>query len=139
MSRLSKEVTIDGKKIEVFELTVKEIKKLWKDLEHSSPETEQTPIFQNEQLMRDHWDNCIHGIKLEETENLAPSELKLIYDDFVEVNAIFFDLALKLEGGNPLLASLRELVVTELMLRYASLFQGATEKETSGVTDTPSS
>jgi hypothetical protein len=137
MSRLSKEFKIGEKTVSVYELTVKDIKKLWQDLTGSSEQTKDMPMFSNEQILRDHWDKCVHGIKLEETDELAPSELKLVYDAFSEVNAIFFDLTLKLEGENPFLKSLRAAILNDLMLRFAVLSAEATKE--SGTTDTVSS
>lgn len=137
MSRELKELKIAGKIVTVYELTVKDIKKLWKDLTGATPETDETPIFSNEKLLREHWDKCVHGISLEETDDLVPSELKQIYDAFTEVNAIFFDLSLKLEGENPFLKSLRAAIVNDLMLRFAAL--SPEDTETSGTTDTVSS
>lgn len=137
MARNSKEVKIGDKLITIYELTVKDIKKLWKDLTRVTPETQEIPFFSNELILREHWDKCVHGMKLEETEDLAPSELKLIYDAFSEVNAIFFDLALKLEGENPILKALREDILNSLMLQFAAL--SAPDTEESGITDTNSS
>lgn len=137
MSRLSKEITVSGKKVTVYEMTVKDIKRLWADLTGDSPETKDTPVFSNEKIMNEHWDKCIHGIKISETEDLAPSELKLIYDAFTEVNAIFFDLSLKLEGENPFLISFRGAVLKDLMLRFVAFSKEGTQG--SGDTDTASS
>lgn len=137
MSRLSKELKIEGKTVTVYELTVKDIKKLWKDLTGTSAEVIDIPMFSNEAILQEHWDKCVHGLKLEETDDLAPSELKLVYDAFSEVNAIFFDLTLKLEGENPFLKSLRAVIMTDLMLRFAAL--SPEDTKTSGTMDTVSS
>jgi hypothetical protein len=137
MARLKKELKIADKTVTVFELTVKDIKKLWQDITGSSPQTIEAPMFSNEALLREHWDKCVHGIKMDETDDMAPSELKLIYDAFSEVNAIFFDLSLKLEGENPLLKGLREAVLNDLMLRFAAF--SPVDTGTSGTTDTVSS
>lgn len=135
--RKFKEIQIENKKITIFELTVKDIKKLWRDITGASPETENMPMFSNETIMNEHWDKCIHGLKIEETDDMAPSELQLIYDAFAEVNAVFFDLALKIEGENLFLKSLRATIITNLMLRFATLSNTVTEG--SGDTDTVSS
>lgn len=137
MSREFKELKIAGKNITVYEMTVKDIKKLWRDMIGATPESSETPMFSNEKLLKTHWDKCVHGITLDEADDLVPSELKLIYEAFAEVNAIFFDLALKLEGENPFLKSLREAILNDLTLRFAALSQEATEE--SGNTDTASS
>lgn len=134
--RQSKEITIDNKKVTIYELSVRKIKQLWKDATDTSPETGNILIFSNEQILRDHWDECVHGLKLEETEDMAPSELKLIYDGFKEVNAIFLDLVQKLEGVNPFLKGLSEAIMNDLTLRFAVL--SPTDTPESGTTDTPS-
>lgn len=141
MSRLSKEVQLDGRRVTVFELTVKDIKKLWADAKGGLPTGQETEnkdvrIFDTEAVLKKHWDKCISGLTLEESEEYAPSELKLIYDAFYEVNKIFFDLALKLEGENPLVLSLRTTLMLDLLVRYVALSKRDTEE--SGVTDTPS-
>ncbi len=137
MSRLAKEINVSGKKVTVYELTVKDIKKLWQDLTGTGEATKEIPMFSSDKVLRLHWDKCIHGITIEETDELAPSELKAIYDAFAEVNAIFFDLALKLEGENPFLKSLRAAMLSDLMLRFAALSQE--DIQLSGATATPSS
>jgi hypothetical protein len=137
MARNSREIKIDDKTVTVFELTVKDIKKLWNDMTGANPETADMPLFSNEKILREHWDKCVHGLKLEECDDLTLSELKLIYDAFNEVNAIFFDLSLKLEGENPFLKALRAAVLNDLMLRFAAL--SPADIEASGTTDTASS
>jgi len=137
MSREFKELKIAGKNITVYELTVKDIKKLWRDMIGANPGSSDVPMFSNEALLKSHWDKCIHGIALEEADDLVPSELKMIYDAFAEVNAIFFDLVLRLEGENPLLKGLRETILNDLMLRFAAYSQEDTKE--SGSTDTASS
>lgn len=135
--RNSKEVKIGDKTVNVFELTVRDIKQLWSDLTGTNPVPSDMPFFSNDAILKTHWDKCVHGLKLEETEDLAPSELKLVYDAFAEVNAIFFDLSLKLEGENPFLKALREAIMNSLMLQFAALSKPDTEE--SGTTDTDSS
>ena len=70
---------------------------------------------------------------------MAPSELKEIYDAFAEVNAVFLELATKLEGESPFLQGLRVQIVKDLMLRFAVSLPKDTTSETSGTTDTVSS
>lgn len=137
MSRNNKELEIAGKKVTVFELTVRQIKKLWSNMTGVSEETQDSPIYTNEKLLNEHWDECVHGIKLSETDDLTPSQLKEIYDAFSEVNAVFFDLALRLEGENPFLKLMREALLSDLTLRFAALLPKDTLE--SGTTDTVSS
>jgi len=139
MSRNSKEVKIGDKIVTIYELTVRDIRALWKDITGADLEKPDMPFFSNEAILKKHWDKCVHGLKLEETEDLVPSELKFVYDAFSEVNAIFFDLTLKLEGENPFLKALREAIMNSLMLQFAALSRQDTDLETSGTTDTDSS
>lgn len=137
MSRLTKEVKVAGKNITVFEMTVKDIKKLWDDLTGTNMESSETSLISNDQLIRTHWDKCIHGITLEESEDMTPSELKIIYDAFSEVNAIFFDLSLKLARENLLLTKLRAAIMEDLLRRYVVSLPPDTME--SGTMDTVSS
>jgi hypothetical protein len=135
--RQSKDIQINNKTVSVFELTVRDIKSLWKHIIGATPEAAKQPIFSNDKILRDYWDKCIHGLKLDETEDMTPSELKVVYDAFMEVNADFFALALQIEGENPMLKALRAVIVNDLMLRYAALSPEDTAE--SGNTDTASS
>lgn len=135
--RQSKDIQINNKTVSVFELSVRDIKSLWKHIIGATPESAEQPIFSNDKILRDYWDKCIHGLKLDETEDMTPSELKVVYDAFMEVNADFFALALQIEGENPMLKALRAVIVNDLMLRYAALSPEDTAE--SGTTDTASS
>jgi hypothetical protein len=135
--RQSKDIQINNKTVSVFELSVRDIKSLWKHIIGATPEAAEQPIFSNDKILRDYWDKCIHGLKLDETEDMTPSELKVVYDAFMEVNADFFALALQIEGENPMLKALRAVIVNDLMLRYAALSPEDTAE--SGNTDTASS
>jgi len=137
MSRKFKTVTLGDKKITVRELTVKDIKDLWADITGGTIETTEMPMFANDAILKKHWDRCVEGVSIEETDEYAPSELKVIYDAFAEVNEIFFDLSLKLEGENVFIKSLRVAVANNLMLRFVASLKEDTE--TSSNTDTASS
>lgn len=122
MSKLTKTIDFNGKTVTVYELTVAQIKSLWKELTAvpvKNPTENDIPLFQNHEFLTRNWALCVSGISLEETDNLTPSELKLIYDAFMECNAIFFDLALQVEGENPLLHGFRMAIQADLIARFA--------------------
>ena len=137
--RKSKELKIGEKTITVYELTVRKIKKLFSDMIGMTSDGPTDSLFTNDALLRANWDECIHGLKIEDTEDMAPSELKEVYDAFAEVNAVFLELATKLEGESPFLQGLRIQIVKDLMLRFAVSLPKDTTSETSGTTDTVSS
>jgi hypothetical protein len=138
MSRQAKEVTIEGKKVTVYELTVRDIKQLWGSITKPGLAGENAlSYFSNNTFLKENWDRCVHGLTLDETEDLAPSEMKLVYDAFEEVNSIFFDLALKLEGENPFLKGLRIAIMNELIVRFAEFSKEDTPAP--GTTDIVSS
>ena len=132
--RLTKEVPIGDKKIVVNELSVRQIKLLWKDLIH---DTTTPDIIMGNDLLKKHWDQCVSGITLDETDDLAPSELKQVYDAFNEVNGVFFDLALRVIGENPFLQELRAAVMQDLIGKFVGLLKEDTPAP--GTTDTVSS
>lgn len=133
--RKTKEIKINDKTVNVFELSVRDIKKLWADITSVSPETKEVPILTNDELLRMHWSKCVHGLELADTDDLTPSEMKLIYDAFAEVNADFFALALRLEGEDPFLKAVREMLLNTLILRFAVLFQKDTPESSTTATD----
>lgn len=138
--RKTKELEINGKKVIVNELTVGQIKKLWKELT-GIPETNETerkiPLFTGNKFLAENWPICIDGISIEEADDFTPSEMKLIYDAFLEVNNVFFDLATQVEGENPLIKGARMAICQELIARFA--LSSSEDIEMSGTTDTVSS
>lgn len=134
--KLSKTVTINNRNITVSELTVKQIKEFWKEL--TTGNTPDGPVaLSNQEFMNKHWDESISGMTLAETEELAPSELKLIYEAYQEVNSVFFALALRVEGDDPMLKALRLAIQLELMARFSGSSNAGIQ--TYGTTDTASS
>lgn len=137
MSRNSKDIIIgDNQTVTVFELTTRDIKNLWKSLTEL-PTGKEGAMLSDLEIMNTYWDKCIHGLKLADSEDLVPSELKKVYDAFKEVNAVFFDLALKVEGDDPFLKALRLAIVNDLMLKFAAY--SSQDTQTSGIMDTVSS
>jgi len=143
MSRLTKTISVNNKNITVQELSVRDIKEIWKDLT-TPPEVDDSgiiaPLFTNQEFLMTNWKRCVQGMDLTEIDDLTPSELQEIYDAFKEVNQIFFDLALKVEGENPFIKGLRLAVQTDILNwihRSAPSLQQVIEE--SGITDTASS
>jgi len=77
---------IDDREITVKELTVQEILDLFSDFEK---EDETLFLDQIRRVMT----LAVAGLSFDECKALAPSELKLVYEKFREVNAVFFDIA----------------------------------------------
>lgn len=77
---------IDDRKITVKELTVQEILDLFSDFEK---EDETLFLDQIKRVMN----LSVSGLSFDECKALAPSELRLVYEKFREVNAVFFDIA----------------------------------------------
>jgi hypothetical protein len=82
--RKSKTIKIDDKEIVVSELRVKDIRSLLEKAEKFSGADD---IFSMLPLAV--------NIKPKEIEAYAPSELKIIYDAFEEVNSVFFNVVAK--------------------------------------------
>lgn len=140
MSRLTKTIELNGTRITVNELTVRQVKGLWKELMGVPKPDIAEPvqsIFTNQEFMSRNWGMCVEGLTLEEADDLTPSEMKLIYDAFMEVNTVFFDLARQVEGEDPMLVGLRLAIKTDLITRFAFLSNADTTAP--GTTDTASS
>ena len=82
-------------------------------------------------------EQCVIGLNFEELQDLAPSELKELYDAFREVNETFFDLAKGL-GLMDIFASLKTQFTADL-LRASVLASRQVTGRTPGITDTTSS
>jgi len=83
--RKHKTLKIDDREITVKELRVKDIIELFGEAGESSDVMSKIEYF----LPR-----FTDGITVEELKEMAPSEIKSIYDTFREVNEVFFVLAL---------------------------------------------
>lgn len=129
--RLTKEVQIDGRRITVKELTVKLIKGLLADISQASHE------ITGDGLLQLYWNECVDGLTKEAADDMTPSELKIVYDAFEEVNKVFFDLALRVIGENPFLQKVRAYLVADLLVRYVDLVNEVIEE--SGLMATDSS
>ena len=75
----------------------------------------------------------IEGLQWEELKDFAPSELKMLYDKFREVNAVFFDVARSL-GIEEALGE----IIRALKSDFISIFAASSKEDTamSSTTDT---
>lgn len=76
--------------ITVRELTVKQVLSTFDRWKEAKQEEGFTGLLED---VRGLFDLSISGIQFNELEELAPSEIKQIYEKFKEVNSVFFDLA----------------------------------------------
>lgn len=89
--RKQEPMKIDNKEITVRELTVREILEV-AELKSIASNNELTlSLFKKE--FGNYLPKAITGIEFDELLDLAPSELKEIYDKFLELNSVFFDVA----------------------------------------------
>lgn len=141
--RKTAEIEIGDLIVTVNELTVREIKTFWQELMTIQPSMGLTMTSELASL----WDVAIQGLSIEDIEDMTPTQLKGIYDKFLEVNDTFFDLARKFEGDNPVLAELRQSVLADLYRSFLIAQQSIQESSASltedtqgsGTTDTASS
>ena len=130
--RKTAEIEIGDIIITVNELTVREIKTFWRELMTIQPSMGLALTSELAVL----WDVAIQGISIEDIEDMTPTQLKMIYDKFLEVNETFFDLARKFEGDNPVLAELRQSVLADLYRSFLIAQQSIQGSSDSSIEDT---
>jgi hypothetical protein len=84
-------IKIDKKEITVKELTVREILEIAELKNVRKGADLSLAMFKKE--FSNYLPRAVEGIKVDDLLDMAPSELKQIYDKFKEVNATFFDVA----------------------------------------------
>ncbi|MBW2598543.1 MAG: hypothetical protein JRC60_00220 [Deltaproteobacteria bacterium] len=122
--RKQKTIKIDEREITVKELRVKDIR----DIIAKSDNLVGGELDQIKDLLP-----LATDLASSEIEDMAPSELRTIWDAFREVNAVFFDLVAK----TGIVELLKTSVLKDLTALFATLSEQATE--TPGNTDTLSS
>lgn len=116
--RLREVIKIDDREITVKEITVREIRSFWSEMEA----IERNPGIEGSyDVMKRFLPTCVEGVEIDSLEDMAPSEINQIYEAFMRVNATFFEVARQIEGENPLLVGLRKAVLPVLMLRFYEL------------------
>lgn len=103
--RKSKTIKIDDREITVKELRVKDVRQL---LEMSEANEDDVMVLIDKFLP------VVTDIKSEDMEAMAPSELKILWDAFKEVNADFLVMAERL-GITKMLGSLIKVHFTEAL------------------------
>jgi len=121
--RKEKVVKLDEREIKVRELRVKDIREIIEEAEKCENQVE---------LIEKILPRAVN-LSLKDFEEFAPSELKLLWDAFREVNSVFFDLLDRVE----VLRMLKNAVLKDLTGAFADLSSVAMPE--SGNTDSPSS
>lgn len=119
--RKEKTITLGNKNVIVKELNVETIFKFWTNLQESIYVKTGSEAFLKD--MTPFFDKCVEGITYEELTQNYPSELKILYETFREVNADFFHLAEVVEGDNPLLAGFRMAILADLTTKFANSYR----------------
>lgn len=122
---------ISEKEIIIKELRVRDIMSL---VEGGQDLTSMTAFISRGNIIVE---QCIIGLTFDELQDLAPSELKELYDAFREVNETFFDLAKSL-GLMDIFANLKTQFTADL-LRASVLASKQVMAPAPGITDTNSS
>jgi hypothetical protein len=131
--RQSKAITIDDRRITVKEITVREIRSFWQDME-TEPAGGVEGIYS---VLARFLPVAVEDITIDGLDDLAPSEIQILYDTFMEVNTVFFKAARLIEGEDPIIVGLRKALLPLLMIRFAGLF--APDTPELGITVTASS
>jgi len=121
--RNSKPIEIDDKKITVYELTVAEILEIGNT---KAIKEKSTDLNDFKTILDDYLPKALLGVTVDDLMQMAPSDLKKIYDIFREVNATFFDVARSV-GLGELLSQLTEAIQKDfLKLLVGSFTTGTT-------------
>ena len=122
MARMHKTVEFDGKSVTVHELTVNQIINLLND-DALSTEGE-LGMESIRKFAARHLPN-VTDLKIDDMLSMAPSELKVVYDAFAEVNSVFFDTA-RAVGLEKLLSELKSAIVAD----FSKLLAGSLNADT---------
>ena len=99
--RKIKKIKIDDREITVRELTVRELLSFFEDGESVSLETLGKLL-----------EVATEGLDMDSLKEMAPSEIKQVWEAFREVNAVFFDTARALGLGEAV-AEIKKSLVTD--------------------------
>ena len=122
--RKQKTIKIDEQEITVKELRVKDIR----NIIEQGDKIVSKGLDQIEKILP-----LATDLTLSQIEDMAPSELQIIWDAFREVNAAFFDLVAK----TGLVEALKSSILKDLITLFATLSDQVTKSP--GNMDTPSS
>lgn len=115
--RKTKTIKIDDREITVKELRVKDIREIFERGESIGE-----GIDQFTELLP-----LATDLSLKDANEMAPSELKIIWEAFREVNAVFFDAVAK--AG--IVDHLKTSILTELTAAFATSLAQGTDSKTS--------
>ena len=118
--RKSKVVKIDKQEITVRELTVRDFIELIDSVGESTTKEnlgKQIATFLPK----------ASDLTMEKAKDMAPSELKEIYEAFKEVNEVFFETAQQL-GLGVLLTNVKETIMKDILELFANLFKQVMEE-----------
>lgn len=124
--RKSVKVTVAGKEVTIYELTVAQIKKFYRELTNVALDGSTDFPGTIQGLL----EVCSSGITFAEFDDLTPSQIKEIYDKFKEINKTFFTVAAMVGGEHPVLVEIRASFLTELINRFVSYYQPGTDSQT---------
>lgn len=130
--RSNKILQLNDKEIVIKEMRVKDIMGML-----SNPEQDFTSLLSFMRKGNEIVEQCISGITFGELQDLAPSELKSIYDAFREVNEVFFFDLMGSLGVMDILGNLKSQFTSDLLKASALASSRATAK-LSGTMDTAS-
>ena len=112
--RKRKTIKIDDREMTIKELRVKDLRKLIENADKSED------IFSNFQEILP----SVCDLEFSDLEEMAPSELKTLWEAFQEVNSVFFDLIEKAGIGK----LLKESIQKDLIASFAGLSSGGITK-----------
>jgi hypothetical protein len=76
---------------------------------------------------------CFEGVKIDDLKEMAPSEIKELFEVFKEVNAVFFDLALEMG-----LAGVIEEIKKMIQMEFSGTLAGLSKMAMPGPSSTAS-
>lgn len=124
MARKIQELTLDNKKVEVYELRVKDVMQLFEEL-GDDPSKKAIPpeaSVKEELSVKAKIEKYLPlatNLQLDAMMEYAPSELKEVYDAFMQVNTVFLEVAKEL-GLLTALGALKRAAIEDFQKLYVS-------------------
>lgn len=132
--RKRKVTKIDNKEFTVFELRPRDILEIFDSFGDVKGDVKDD-LTEMKDLFTKHLP-ILTDAKPDDLMGMGFSEIALLYDDFKEVNEVFFGLAQRLKLGE-ILEKIKEAITADFYAMSADLFKQGIAKP--GITDTPSS
>jgi len=87
-------IKLDDREITIKELTVKQIIEIGEKMANPGEDKkESSDIDILKDAFKEHLALGVEGVSFDELIELAPSEIKVLYEKFKEVNKVFFEIA----------------------------------------------